>query len=40
MQRGRDRPANPNSGDTGGVHGDDWRTWDNDELLLLQRLMR
>ena len=31
---------NPNSGDTGGVLGDDWRTWNNDKLLLLQRLMR
>jgi endoglucanase len=30
---------NPNSGDTGGVLGDDWRTWNNDKLLLLQRLM-
>jgi endoglucanase len=32
--------VNPNSGDTGGVFGDDWRTWNNDKLLLLQRLMR
>lgn len=32
--------VNPNSGDTGGVYGDDWRTWNNDKLLLLQRLMR
>jgi endoglucanase len=32
--------VNPNSGDTGGVLGDDWRTWNNDKLLLLQRLMR
>jgi endoglucanase len=31
--------VNPNSGDTGGVYGDDWRTWNNDKLLLLQRLM-
>ena len=31
--------VNPNSGDTGGVLGDDWRTWNNDKLLLLQRLM-
>jgi len=29
---------NPNSGDTGGVLLDDWRTWNNDKLLLLQRL--
>ena len=32
--------VNPNSGDTGGVYGDDWRTWNNDKLLLLQRLMQ
>jgi endoglucanase len=32
--------VNPNSGDTGGVFGDDWRTWNNDKLLLRQRLMR
>ena len=32
--------VNPNSGDTGGVYGDDWLTWNNDKLLLLQRLMR
>lgn len=31
--------VNPNSGDTGGVLLDDWRTWNNDKLLLLQRLM-
>jgi len=31
---------NPSSGDTGGVYGDDWRTWNNDKLLLLQRLMQ
>jgi endoglucanase len=31
--------VNPNSGDTGGVYGDDWRTWNNAKLLLLQRLM-
>ena len=30
--------VNPNSGDTGGVLLDDWRTWNNDKLLLLQRL--
>jgi endoglucanase len=32
--------VNPNSGDTGGVLLDDWRTWNNDKLLLLQRLMQ
>jgi endoglucanase len=32
--------VNPNSGDTGGVYGDDWLTWNNDKLLLLQRLMQ
>ena len=32
--------VNPNSGDTGGIYGDDWLTWNNDKLLLLQRLMR
>lgn len=31
--------VNPNSGDTGGVLLDDWLTWDNGKLLLLQRLM-
>jgi endoglucanase len=31
---------NPNSGDTGGVLLDDWLTWNNDKLLLLQRLMQ
>lgn len=31
--------VNPNSGDTGGVLLDDWLTWNNDKLLLLQRLM-
>jgi endoglucanase len=31
--------VNPNSGDTGGVLLDDWKTWNNDKLLLLQRLM-
>jgi len=31
--------VNPNSGDTGGVLLDDWMTWNNDKLLLLQRLM-
>ncbi|HEU4734447.1 MAG TPA: cellulase family glycosylhydrolase [Kofleriaceae bacterium] len=31
---------NPNSGDTGGVLLDDWQTWNNDKLLLLQRLMQ
>ena len=32
--------VNPNSGDTGGVLLDDWKTWDNGKLLLLQRLMQ
>jgi endoglucanase len=32
--------VNPNSGDTGGVLLDDWLTWDNGKLLLLQRLMQ
>jgi len=32
--------VNPNSGDTGGVLLDDWLTWNNDKLLLLQRLMQ
>jgi endoglucanase len=32
--------VNPNSGDTGGIYGDDWKTWNNDKLALLQRLMR
>jgi endoglucanase len=32
--------VNPNSGDTGGVYLDDWRTWNPDKLALLQRLMR
>lgn len=32
--------VNPNSGDTGGVLLDDWRTWNNDKLALLQRLMQ
>jgi len=32
--------VNPNSGDTGGVLLDDWKTWNNDKLLLLQRLMQ
>ncbi|HYD43171.1 MAG TPA: Ig-like domain-containing protein [Anaeromyxobacter sp.] len=32
--------VNPNSGDTGGVLQGDWRTWNNDKVLLLQRLMR
>jgi len=31
---------NPNSGDTGGVYGDDWLTWNPDKLVLLQRMMR
>jgi len=31
---------NPNSGDTGGVYADDWLTWNQDKLLLLQRMMR
>lgn len=31
---------NPNSGDTGGVLLDDWLTWNNDKLVLLQRLMQ
>jgi endoglucanase len=30
---------NPNSGDTGGVYLDDWTTWNQDKLALLQRLM-
>jgi len=30
---------NPNSGDTGGVYLDDWLTWNQDKLALLQRLM-
>jgi endoglucanase len=29
---------NPNSGDTGGTLLDDWQTWNNDKLTLLQRL--
>ncbi|HMG22251.1 MAG TPA: cellulase family glycosylhydrolase, partial [Kofleriaceae bacterium] len=29
---------NPNSGDTGGTLLDDWLTWNNDKLTLLQRL--
>jgi endoglucanase len=29
---------NPNSGDTGGMLLDDWLTWNNDKLTLLQRL--
>jgi endoglucanase len=32
--------VNPNSGDTGGIYGDDWKTWNNDKVTLLQRLMR
>lgn len=32
--------VNPNSGDTGGIYGDDWKTWNNEKLTLLQRLMR
>ncbi len=32
--------VNPNSGDTGGVLQGDWRTWNNDKLMLLQRLMQ
>ncbi|HKE15699.1 MAG TPA: glycoside hydrolase family 6 protein [Kofleriaceae bacterium] len=31
--------VNPNSGDTGGVLLDDWSTWNNDKVALLQRLM-
>jgi aryl-phospho-beta-D-glucosidase BglC (GH1 family) len=31
--------VNPNSGDTGGVYQDDWTTWNQDKLTLLQRLM-
>jgi aryl-phospho-beta-D-glucosidase BglC (GH1 family) len=31
--------VNPNSGDTGGVYGDDWTTWNQAKLTLLQRLM-
>jgi endoglucanase len=31
--------VNPNSGDTGGIYGDDWETWNNEKLALLQRLM-
>jgi len=32
--------VNPNSGDTGGVLQNDWKTWNNDKVTLLQRLMR
>jgi aryl-phospho-beta-D-glucosidase BglC (GH1 family) len=32
--------VNPNSGDTGGVLQGDWKTWNTDKLVLLQRLMR
>jgi endoglucanase len=32
--------VNPNSGDTGGLYGDDWKTWNNDKVTLLQRLMK
>jgi endoglucanase len=31
--------VNPNSGDTGGIYGDDWQTWNTAKLSLLQRLM-
>jgi endoglucanase len=31
---------NPNSGDTGGIYQDDWKTFNTDKLALLQRLMR
>jgi len=31
--------VNPNSGDTGGVYENDWRTWVQPKLTLLQRLM-
>ncbi len=31
--------VNPNSGDTGGVYQDDWMTWIQDKVTLLQRLM-
>lgn len=31
--------VNPNSGDTGGIYGNDWQTWDTAKLSLLQRLM-
>jgi endoglucanase len=31
--------VNPNSGDTGGMYADDWQTWNNDKVNLLQRLM-
>jgi poly(hydroxyalkanoate) depolymerase family esterase len=32
--------VNPNSSDTGGIYGDDWKTWNTDKLALLQRLMK
>ncbi len=32
--------VNPNSGDTGGVLQGDWRTWNDDKVQLLQRLMQ
>jgi len=32
--------VNPNSGDTGGIYSDDWKTWNTAKLALLQRLMQ
>ena len=32
--------VNPDSGDTGGIYSDDWKTWNTDKLALLQRLMQ
>ena len=32
--------VNPNSGDTGGVLQNDWKTWNTDKVTLLQRLMK
>jgi aryl-phospho-beta-D-glucosidase BglC (GH1 family) len=32
--------VNPNSGDTGGVLLDDWKTWDTGKVTLLQRFMK
>jgi poly(hydroxyalkanoate) depolymerase family esterase len=32
--------VNPNSGDTGGVYENDWKTWNTSKVELLQRLMK